>query len=349
MVSRSILWVPDEEGMPTPVLDLTHPAFAIEIDDAEVARLADDFVRDAVPAPQLSPATRMALHRSRLGRAVLASSGTYLSGMGTYLLKLGPDAFDPDVDPLDRRLAASFPAFCTRIRLQDTVRLMVDELARQLDADEQRPVSFINIGGGPAADTVNTLLAIQARDPALLSSRRIDILVLDVDERGPAFGARVIDALQRPGRPLWNIVVSFTAMKCDWRDQDVAALVRAVVEHGAFAVVSSEGGVFEYGDDDTVIANLESVHAATAEDAIVVGSVTRQGKTLDALGPTRAAVRPRSIDAFAALTTRTGWEINEVIERPLCYVVRMSKANMVRPFHAPAVMECRGVESPRDV
>ena len=32
-----------------------------------------------------------ALQRSQLGRGLFAASGTYLSGIATYLLKLGPD------------------------------------------------------------------------------------------------------------------------------------------------------------------------------------------------------------------------------------------------------------------
>src|ERR1043166_4978090 len=104
---------------------------------------------------ELPPDLRAALAQSTLGAAVMAASGTYLAGLPTYVFKLGPEHLASCDSPLDRRLAASFPALTMRIRLQDMVNLLAGGLGAAMSRDASRPLLLMNIAGGAAADSWN--------------------------------------------------------------------------------------------------------------------------------------------------------------------------------------------------
>src|SRR5581483_11491722 len=140
------------------------------------------------------------LQQSTLGAGLLAARGTFLSGLHTYLMKLGPGNLWHGASEIDRRIAASFPALTNRIRLQDVARLIADGVA-QSPADS-RPWLFVDIAGGPAADAWNALLTIRAERPELLAHRRITIAVFDPDSDGPAFGAAALARLTSTAGPL---------------------------------------------------------------------------------------------------------------------------------------------------
>ena len=85
--------------------------------------------------------------------------------------------------------------------------------------------------------------------------------------------------------------------------------------------------MFEYGSDEEIVANLRVLHAGTAKDAAVVGSVTRDGGPVRAsLIASRVLTRPRTMEAFQSLCEQGGWTVEEVIERPFSYNVRLVKA-----------------------
>jgi hypothetical protein len=84
--------------------------------------------------------------------------------------------------------------------------------------------------------------------------------------------------------------------------------------------------LFEYGSDEEIVENLRTVHAGTAGDAIVVGSVTRDGEVVRAGSRvSRVNTRPRTLEAFRALAEAGGWRLDEVVERTFSYNVRMGK------------------------
>jgi hypothetical protein len=94
----------------------------------------------------------------------------------------------------------------------------------------------------------------------------------------------------------------------------------------AVCAVSSEGGLFEYGSDEEIVANLKALHGGTADDSVVVGSVTREGEAGRAsAGGSRVATRPRTMEAFRCLAERGGWRVQEVVERPFSFHVRLVK------------------------
>src|SRR5262249_30694194 len=144
-MADSIFYATTTEGARLPIVDVTHPAFAVAVTDDELAALSDGYVqglrqRSAVPVHVME-----ALQRSQLGRGLFAASGTYLSGIATYLLKLGPDNLPDGAEEIDRRLAASFPALMTRLRLQDITQLLVDGLTPTLRHARDRPLVLVNL------------------------------------------------------------------------------------------------------------------------------------------------------------------------------------------------------------
>ena len=90
---------------------------------------------------------------------------------------------------------------------------------------------------------------------------------------------------------------------------------------------SSEGGLFEYGSDDEIGANLDCLRDEAPADFAMVGSVTRDDATSRRLRQTsRHAMRPRGLVVFRALCARSGWRIARAIERPFSDQVALTRA-----------------------
>jgi hypothetical protein len=149
------------DGVELPVVDTTHPAFSLSMTEAEQRALVDRYLKEGAPFAKLPSFLRLALLRfflrgSILARGIHRSRGTFLSGMSTYLLKLGPDNLGSAYSkPIDRRIAESLPATSVRLRLQDMARLMADVLAPPLREHAQTPLHLLNIAGGPAMDSLS--------------------------------------------------------------------------------------------------------------------------------------------------------------------------------------------------
>ncbi|MGB8456771.1 MAG: hypothetical protein WCE50_03575, partial [Candidatus Acidiferrum sp.] len=270
---------------------------------------------------------REALQASIFGRALMAASGTFLDGMSTYRLKLGPENLGADATPIDRRIAGSFPVYTSRIRLADMARLLAEGLAVRDGREPRRDVCLVNIGGGAGADSWNALIHLQREQPELLERRKIGIAVMDVDERGPAFGAKAVEALGGVGAPLEGMAIGFKYFSYEWSETErLRVALDGLGARQAVCGVSSEGGLLEYGADEEIVGNLKALHGGTAGDAIVVGSVTREGEAVRASArANRVATRPRTMEAFRALAEEGGWAVDEVIERAFSYNVRLVK------------------------
>jgi hypothetical protein len=81
-------------------------------------------------------------------------------------------------------------------------------------------------------------------------------------------------------------------------------------------VCSSEGGLFAYGSDGDVLANLTVLRAAN-EVVAVAGSATRADEPIQRLHKiSPAGTRTGGLAAFRALVRKAGWDIARVIERP---------------------------------
>ena len=312
------------DGIDLPVIDVTQPAFALDLTEEELTALTGSFVDESRSA-EMPPALREALLASTLGRALMAASGSFLGGIATYLLKLGPDHFKGDGHEIDRRIASSFPALVTRLRLQDMVRLLAEKAAPLIEGAPARPICFVNIGGGAGADSWNALLWLQSMRPELLGGRRVTIAVLDVDGDGPRFGASAVSSLRAAGGPLASCDLAFRSVPYNWsQPAELTRILGDLEAAHAACLVSSEGALFEYGSDALIVDNLTGLRAATAADAIVVGSVTRESEAPRA-SQIGATTRPRTFEAFGALCREGGWAVERSISRPFTFNVRLTR------------------------
>jgi len=322
-------------GYALPVVDVTHPRFAVP-DDPQAARaLHEAFIsgerrRARIPKFIMRMMLRSAARRSRLVHALVQSKAEYLDGLTTYVMKLGADNLVPPFDtPMDRRCAASPHVGLLRLRMQQTARLVADGLTDELAAADRAPLHLINIGGGPALDSINTVILLRRMRPDLVQ-RPIVIHVLDSAEDGPFFGANALDALKAEGRPLHGLDVSWQHRGYDWNaPATLQDLVATLTSAGGLLAASSEGALFEYGSDEAIVANLQSLRTdgAGAQGAcLVAGSVTRRDEVRQRMiEQTGFKLIPRGLAGFAPLAARAGfviaksenaWLSDQVLLRP---------------------------------
>jgi hypothetical protein len=243
-------------------------------------------------------------------------------------MKLGPDNLGPRAHRIDRVLAASFPAVAMRLRHQDMAQLLADGLAPALDLRRDRPLRFVNIGGGPAVDSLNALILLHRDRAGWLEGRRIAIHVLDLEGDGPRFGARALDALLSKGGPLHGLQVDFHSQHYDWNDPTGLHNLLASIPSEALVACSSEGALFAYGTDTAVRANLQALRAGTPADAFVVGSVSSPGglaAQVNGSGTGSVSTRLRDLANFRELVRSSGWKLDRIIDRPLGYDVRLAR------------------------
>jgi hypothetical protein len=313
---RAVVFATTDDGLRLPVIDVTHPAFAIPDDPASFAARRDAFLawdRSNRYMPTIVARLLMVLaaQRSLLLRKILASDNGYLDSMSTYLVKLGADHLPPGFNgPVDRRIAAVPHMVLVRLRMQQIAKLLAEALLAPLADAPDAPLHFVNIAGGPALDSINALIVL-ARTQATLIRRPIAIHVFDAQQDGPSFGARALLALSAPEGPLHGTEVSFQHHTYDWNDTaPLARILAGLTARRAIIAASSEGGLFEYGTDDAVVANLTAL--ARAGVPIVAGSVTSSSEARKRMiAQARFRLFPRGLEGFAPLAERSGYAIAE--------------------------------------
>lgn len=315
-----IVYTTTADGLELPIIDITHPAFAIPDDPASRAALIEQY-KEKTAADTRGPAflrrlfMKLGARRSQLLRALLEPAGSFLGGLTTYIMKLGPgnlpDGFNT---PLDQRIVGSPHARFVRLRLQHCAMMLVDGLDPLLTAPPQAPLHLISIGGGPAMDCINALLLFRKTKPALLS-RPIHIHVCDLDSKGPAFGANAVRALLSTGAPLESLNLTFDHRPYNWNDTATLTALLNAIEQDAIVAASSEGALFEYGTDEAIVANLRALHSRAA---LVVGSITSNEPIRRAqIQATRFAIHPRGLEGFRPLAVQAGYTIDRAEITPL--------------------------------
>jgi hypothetical protein len=211
---------------------------------------------------------------------------------------------------MDRKVAAAPHMTLIRLRMQQIAGLLTQALIAPLADAPDAPLHLVNIAGGPALDSINALIML-AHAHTRLIHRPIAIHVFDAQQDGPAFGARALRALSAPEGPLNGLEVQFQHHAYDWNDTaPLARLLAELAVRGAIIAASSEGGLFEYGTDDAVVANLTAL--ARAGVPIVAGSVTSASEERKRMiVQTRFRFFPRGLEGFAPLAERSGYAIAE--------------------------------------
>lgn len=322
----AILYATTDDGSTLPIIDVTHPAFAVSVSEDDLAEETALFVANAPMRAQMPPDILEALKRSKLGSGLMAGNGSFLTGLNTYLFKLGPAQFRED-EYMDRAIAASLPALAIRVRLQDMARFLADGLAAILPNHPKQPVAFINIAGGPAPDVWNALIHLQKTHLHLLADREISLNILDLDDHGPSFGRRALETLCNTEAPLCGLKVQHQHLSYNWSQAErLTEILSTLRANESACAISSEGGLFEYGSDEEIIANLQQLHAGTPHDAFIAGTVTRDSEVIQAAHGTSAIKTvPRTLEAFRKLADAGGWRIQQVLERPMSYNLTMTK------------------------
>jgi hypothetical protein len=329
-----------DDGVELPIIDVTHPAFAVALGEEEQRARIAAFMQESQPFEKLPPFVRKPLLRlllrgSVLGRALGTAQSSFLSGMSTYLFKLGPENLgDAYAKPIDRKIAAAFPSFAMRLRLVDMAHLLAEAARSALEAvPPGRPLELVSIAGGPAIECLNALLLLRRDHADLLARRRVEIAVLDFDTAGPHFGARALAALGAPGAPLAGLEVRLRRVHYDWSNPtDLVPVLEEARATDAVTLASSEGGLFEYGSDDEIVANLETLRAGTGAGFAMVGSVTRADAPMQRVrASSRVPTRPRGLAVFRPLAARAGFFLERVIERPFSDHVTLVPRDAARP------------------
>ena len=258
-----------------------------------------------------------------------------MTGMHTYLMKLGADNLNAAyASPIDRSVAASLPTSLVRLRLQDIAHLLADGLIPALNANAKATLHLLNIGGGPAIDSLNVLIILEKERPDLLKARKIIIQSLDVDSAGPSFGTRALASLLAEGGALHCLDVSFEHIKYDWSDPTVlSTLVGSFESNHVVVATSSEGALFEYGSDNEITANLQALHKVTPANSIIAGTVTRAdnyGRLLN--NASQAALNLRGLDAFMEIAVNAGWKVAKIMDRPMSHNILLEKMESSGPF-----------------
>jgi hypothetical protein len=313
---RAVVFATTADDLRLPIIDVTHPAFAVPDDPASLVARRDAFLawdrrNRRMPGIITRLLTRLAARRSLLLRKILASDNEYLDSITTYMLKLGADHLPPGFDGrMDRKVAAAPHMALVRLRMQQIARLLAEALLAPLADAPDTPLHLVNIAGGPALDSINALIML-ARTHATLIHRPIAIHVFDAQQDGPAFGARALLALTAPGGPLHGLEVQFQHHAYDWNDTaPLARLLAGFAARGAIIAASSEGGLFEYGTDDAIVGNLTAL--ARAGVPIVAGSVTSSSEVRKRMiAQTRFRLFARGLEGFAPLAERSGYAIAE--------------------------------------
>jgi hypothetical protein len=309
-----LIYAATRDGHVWPVIDVTHPRFAVPDDPENIRNLLEAAAKEErrrrrIPKFILRLMLKSAAKRSLLVRALFAPDATYLDGLSTYVMKLGADNLPPPFDgPVDRRLAASPHLVLLRLRTQQTARLIADGLAADLANTAGAPLHLINIAGGPALDSMNALILLNRARPELLR-RPIVIHVLDLDDAGPFFGANALTAFKTERGPLAGLDIAFQHRHYDWNDASVlAGLAGGLAVSGAVIAASSEGGLFEYGSDAAIVANLQALRASGAR--LIAGSVTSADEARRRMiTANKFKLVPRGLAGFAPLAARGGFEI----------------------------------------
>ena len=307
-----VAYAPAPDGHELPVIDVTNPAFRVDssAEGVEALRRAHfaETRRNRLPPFLIRAMLRLLARRSLLVRALVKPEASYLGGLTTYALKLGAENLMPPFDhPIDRRIGASAMVTSMRVRLQQTAELIAEGLRAPLGERPGASLHLVDIAGGPAMDSLNALILLRAAAPDLLT-RPVTIHVLDLDDKGPRFGASALAALLAAGGPLAGLEIGCRHVPYDWNE--TAVLVRLLRDLPAQAVIaaSSEGGLFDYGSDEAVAANLAALRHGGA--ALVAGSVTRADElTRRSLAGARFKLVPRGTESFAALAGRAGWRL----------------------------------------
>ena len=316
-----------DNGIELPILDITHPLFVSSIDETALGALGKEALNRA-KSLRKNPLIKFLAGRSLTlgGFRPNDQNAIYVSGMSTLIMKLGPGLIEGGVNRfMDRKVSSGFAGVSVRMRLRDICHVQKEALMPKLQESPQKNLCFVNIGGGSASDSINTLMLIQKETPDLLKNRTIEIDVLDLDTFGPHFAGQCINALRAPDGCFYGLDVSLRQIQYDW--SNVGKLDDLLSERKDWIVVCvSEGGLFEYGTDEDIIKNLGSLYGNSIDDIVVAGDVVLDLESVNSAFPALLEgsgnrVRFIGSEGFKKILAKTNWLLDRTIEGNPCYLI----------------------------
>lgn len=280
-----------DTGLELAVLDITHPLFETSMDEKGLAgQRAQSAATAALIKTMSADQRKMITANSYIwgGHFSGETPASCLSGMATYMLKLGPGLIGGGEErKADQRATMGVSGIAARMRLRDLCRLQTEVLCPVLKTHPGRPLCLINIAGGAASDTFNTIRLILRRDPALLQGRRIEIHLLETDTIGPRFAKRSLAALREAGGDFATLNLVFRLHHASWADEDAwKGILRDRSDD--ILLAASEGGLFEYGRDKDILAVLGSLAACPSDSTLIAGSSLLDRQAIDPTIPALA-------------------------------------------------------------
>jgi hypothetical protein len=317
-----VSYVVHANGLELPVLDLVHPAFAVDGSPEHINALVAESRRDMGNMRGLRGwLTRrflgFLLRRSIIGRGMLKAQGGFLDGTSTYLFKLGTH-LGPWATPIDRRLCSSLAGVSLRLRTQFAAELAAAGLRPALEARPDAELHVLDLAGGPCAASLNALRLLQHHGLELLRGRALRLHVLDLDQAGPDFAEASLKAWLAPGGPLAGLDAQLLRHRYDWHEPSTLRSLLQSLPKDAVVALISEGGLFDYGSDTLIETHLRLLREAGPADLALVGSYSASDSRAAHLRQfSRNSVIQRNRDEAGGVLERGGWERVQQKDTPM--------------------------------
>lgn len=321
------------DGIELPVLDITNPLFISSIDEDKLERMIAEIAPEArkraesfKKIPQFIK--RYLSRRSYImaGMLEMESGSDYVSGLSTMMMKLGPGLIGKGRGKfLDRVGSGASGAVMLRMRTRDLSEFLASSIKNSLKLHPGKDLCLINIGGGTATDSLNALILIQKSEPELLSGLKIELNILDIDNYGPNFAIRCTEELISGRGVLKGIDLSCRHINYNWKD--VSGLEALMMSRkGWITLCSSEGGLFEYADEEDIMNNLRVIISNSVNRPALSGSLIKDQLSVDPIFSETldmTALKPKQfgIEGLKRMADRTGWKISNISDKNPRYII----------------------------
>ena len=322
-----------KDGIELPVLDITNPLFISSIDEEKLERT----IRKVAPEARKRAESfnkipvfikRFLSKRSFImaGMMEMISGNEYVSGLNTMIMKLGPGLIGKGSKKLlDRFGSGAVGAVMVRMRTRDTSVFIADSIKNVLKEYPGKNLCLINIGGGTATDSLNSLILVQKSEPGVISDINIELNILDIDDYGPYFAIRSTEELISENGVLRGINLSCRHIIYNWKN--ASSLGELLMSRNDWITLfSSEGGLFEYGEEEDILNNLKIISENITNQTSISGSLVKDAINVDpifseTLDITTIKPMQYGMEGLIRLADKSGWKISNTSDRTPRYVI----------------------------
>ena len=322
-----------KDGIELPVLDITHPLFVSSIDEEKLERNIREIAPEAKKRAESFKKLPLFIKRFLSKRSFImagmmdmTTGNEYVTGLSTMVMKLGPGFIGKGRRKLlDRLGSRAIGAVMVRMRTRDISGFLANSIKGSLKTFPGKDLCLVNIGGGTATDSLNALILVLKSDPELISGKKIELNILDVDDYGPYFAISSARELISDEGALKGISLSCRHIDYNWRD--VTGLDELLKERAEWVTLfSSEGGIFEYGEEEDIINTLRVISRNTGNQTAFCGSLVKDPFNVDPVFSETldlTTIRPMQYgqEGLKKLADKSGWKISITSDRNPRYII----------------------------